>query len=254
MSIELVTFKSGFGVPCPSTFCMKVEILLKTAGLEYHCRVSGNPKDGPKGKLPFIIDDEETVADSALIQAHLEKKYRVDFDQGLDAHHRAIAHTVARMIEERLYWVMVYDRWINDKNWHETSSFWFGSLPPVLRSIVPVMARKQVKGNLQSHGIGRHSAQEIYDFGRKDIDALADLLGSDDYMLGSEPCSLDAVAYPVLANIATDAIPGKPHDAVHAHQNLMAYIARCEQRWYANFVPRLEGNGDPDPELFKQAV
>lgn len=247
MSIELVTFKSGLDVPCPSPFCMKVEILFKIAGLQYHCKVSNNPKDGPRDKLPFIVDAGETIPDSALIQAHLEKKYQADFDAGLNPHGRAVAHAVARMVEERLYWVMVYDRWINESNWHATSTFWFGSLPPVLRSIVPVLARKQVRGNLNSHGIGRHSPDEIYGFGCKDIAALADLLGDDDFMLGAQPCSLDAVAYPVLANIATDAVPGLPHDAVHAHPKLLAYIERCAQRWFGDFVPRTEGNDNPAP-------
>lgn len=243
MAIKVFITRSGFGVPSPSPFCMKVEILLKMAGLEYVTEVSNNPKDGPKGKLPFIEDDGTVIGDSALIQAHLEKKYSVDFDHGLSRRDTAIAHAVARMVEERLYWVMVYDRWVNEEHWHETSGFWFGDLPPVLRSIAPVLARKQVKGDLYSHGIGRHEQQEIYGFGRKDIGALADLLGTDRFMMSDKPCSLDAAAYPVLANIAANAIKGEPHRCVHEHQNLVDYIERCTETWFADFDEKNDAAG-----------
>jgi len=47
------------------------------------------------------------------------------------------------MIEERLYWVLVYARWIDEENWPKTINFWFGSLPPILRTLIPIVARKQ---------------------------------------------------------------------------------------------------------------
>lgn len=236
MAIKVFITKSGMGLPSPSPFCMKVEILLQMAGLEYECQVSSNPREGPKGKLPFIEDDGQTIGDSALIQAHLENKYGADFDHGLGLRDKGIAHAVARMVEERLYWVMVYDRWINDSNWHETSSFWFGDLPPVLRSIAPVMARKQVRGDLYSHGIGRHEPSEIYEFGRKDVDALANLLGTERFMMSDKPCSLDAAAFPVLASIATNAVQGEPWRCVQAHANLIDYIQRCTELWFPEFI------------------
>ena len=37
----------------------------------------------PNGKIPYIEDDGQLLGDFTLIRWHLEKKYGIDFDQGL---------------------------------------------------------------------------------------------------------------------------------------------------------------------------
>jgi glutathione S-transferase len=73
--ITLIHFPRAFGVPNPSPFCMKVEILLKMAGLPYEEIISSDPRKGPKGKLPAITDDGVMIGDSDFIQQHLTRKY-----------------------------------------------------------------------------------------------------------------------------------------------------------------------------------
>lgn len=105
VAITYTQFQSGFGVPNPSPFCMKGEILLKMAGVDYATEIMDDSRKAPKGKLPFLIDDGAEIADTAMIQRHLESKYNVDFDAGLTAEQRAVSHAMARMVEERFYWV-----------------------------------------------------------------------------------------------------------------------------------------------------
>ena len=88
--ITLYTFGPAFGLPDPSPFVTKVEVLLKMANLAYQTDSTGFRR-APKRKLPYIDDDGEQVADSTLIRWHLENKYRIDFDKGLSAEQRAIA-------------------------------------------------------------------------------------------------------------------------------------------------------------------
>jgi len=88
--ITLYTFGPGFGLPDPSPFVMKVETLLKMAKLAYRTDTTGFAK-APKGKLPYIDDDGVEVSDSTFIRWHIEKKYGIDFDQGLDASQKATA-------------------------------------------------------------------------------------------------------------------------------------------------------------------
>jgi glutathione S-transferase len=52
---------------------MKGEMLLKLAKLPYRTDTRGFPR-APKGKLPYIVDDGEVIADSTLIRLHLERK------------------------------------------------------------------------------------------------------------------------------------------------------------------------------------
>lgn len=236
MTTTLVQFKSGMGVPCPSPFCMKAEILLKMAGVEYDVQIIDDPRKSPKGKLPYIIDDGREIADSALIREHLEKVHGAEFDAGLSAKQKAVSHAMARMAEERLYWVIVYSRWMEDANWPVTAQFWFGGMPPLMRNLVPMLARRQTRANMQGHGIGRHNADEIYRFGIQDVTALAMQLDDQEYMFGEEPTSLDTIIYPMIANILVSAAPSPLREATQQHDNLVAYAARAQAHWFPDFT------------------
>ena len=59
--ITLYAFGPAFGLPDPSPFVTKAEVLLKMAGQPYRTDVNGFNK-APKGKLPYIDDDGERIA------------------------------------------------------------------------------------------------------------------------------------------------------------------------------------------------
>ena len=80
--ITLYTFGPASGLPDISPFVTKAEMLLKLARLDYQTDSNGFDK-APKGKLPYIVDDGEFIADYTFIRWHLEKKNGIDFDQGL---------------------------------------------------------------------------------------------------------------------------------------------------------------------------
>jgi glutathione S-transferase len=163
--IKLIQFPRMLGLPNPSPFCIKVEVLLKMAGLAYECEFVGNPGKGPKGKLPAIVDDGQAIGDSELIRWHLERKYGVDFDKGLGPAERAVGHAFARMAEERTYWVLVYSRWIEEANWPLFRDTLFKGMPGFLRAVLGPQIRKRVKRMLRAQGLGLHSRDEIYAMG-----------------------------------------------------------------------------------------
>lgn len=232
MTITLVQYRRGFGVPNLSPFCMKAEILLKMAGADYDIETLDDPRKTPKGKLPMIRDGGQIIADSSFIQSHLEQHHGAQFYPGTTARDRAIGHAVSRMCEERTYWALVYARWVEPSNWPKIRDFWFGGMPPVIRSIVPKLAIKEVKANLKAHGIGRHSRDDIYALGASDIDAIAAVLGDQEYILGSTPTAADASAYPIIENALMADFPSPLLDAAKAHDTLNAYAARCSALWF----------------------
>lgn len=230
--ITAYAFIPAFGVPNPSPFCMKVEILLQMAGLAHETKIEGNPRKAPKGKIPFIRDGGALIGDSTFIQQHLETKYGLDFDNGLNAQERAISHAFARMAEERLYWCLVYSRWIEEANWPKIKAAFFSDLPPVIRSIVPAIGRKGVRTALHGHGLGRHSRDEIYALGEKDLAAIAAQLGDKPFMMGDSATSLDAVLYPFVEGLWIEELPSPLLTAIKQHDNLGAYKERCRALWF----------------------
>ena len=110
--LTLYVTRAAFDLPDTSPFVMKIEVQLVMAGLPYE-RVAMIPPQAPLGKLPFIDDHGEVVADSTFIRARIERKYGIDLDAGLDKHQRAQAWAIERLLEDHLYFAMVWFRWID---------------------------------------------------------------------------------------------------------------------------------------------
>lgn len=185
-----------------SPFTLKLESWLKLAKLPYQVVTLRNPGKGPKGKLPFIEDEDGTlVGDSSLIIDHLKRTRSIDPDHELDQHQRATALALQRLFEDHFYFILSYSRWCDPDGWSHVEPAFFGFLPPGVRQIVPRFLQRQVRQMLQHQGLGRHSREEIYAFGRTDLEAVSTLLGNRQYFLGEEPTTIDAIAYGFLANL-----------------------------------------------------
>src|SRR5262249_57108985 len=107
-------------------------------------------------KLPYIDDGGETIADSTFIRLHLEKKYGVDFDRGLDPAQRAAAWAFDKMLQDHLYWILVIDRWMDDGNFASAPRNFFRPVPAPLRPLVVTVVRRKVRNYASAHGMGRH--------------------------------------------------------------------------------------------------
>src|SRR5579872_6852327 len=110
--ITLFQFTPLWDLPNVSPFCMKLEVYLRLAKIPYKVKYVNNPSRGPKGKLPFIKDNDEAMADSGLIIDYLKAKYGDPLDHDLTHAQQGESRALQRLLEEHLYWVMLYARWI----------------------------------------------------------------------------------------------------------------------------------------------
>jgi glutathione S-transferase len=85
---------------------------------------------------------------------------------------------------------------------------------------------------LNGHGMGRHSREEIYALGCRDLTALADFLGDKPYLMGEQPCSLDAVAYGFLANLLWVPLESALKHHAQTYPHLERYCQRMKSRYY----------------------
>jgi glutathione S-transferase len=226
--ILLYHFGHPFGFD-PSPFCLKLEAYLRLAGLPYEAR-RGSVRAAPKRKLPYIEDDGRVVADSGAIIDYLKQRYGDPLDGGLDAASRAEAHAWRRTLEESLYWILVYFRWIDDAGWQVVRRRFFATLPAPLRVVAPPLIRRSVRRTLWGQGTLRHGRDEILALGSADLAHLAAFLGDKPFLQGAAPTSLDATAYGFLANLYYPPDPTPLTEALRGHANLVAYTARMRER------------------------
>ena len=198
--ITLFQYSRAWGLLNPSPFCMKVEVYLKLNQLEYKTQVVSNPSKAPKGKLPYISDKGKVVCDSSLILQYLNSEYHLNLDDHLTDQQKCHSYVLSKMIEEHLYWTLVYSRWIDEENWSITKQEFFTFLPTLLRKFVPKLIRKSVVKQLYSQGMGRHSKDEIYQMGVEDIIAIEVLLGNSKYFYNERVSTIDIICYAFLTS------------------------------------------------------
>lgn len=234
--IKLYQYTPAFGLPNVSPFCMKVENYLRMTGLPYQTVNGLNLARAPKGKLPFIEDKGQLIADSGLIIDYLKHTYGDPLDAHLSSSERSTALAFIRLLDEHLYWAAnVYPRWIENANWTLTRDAFFKDLPAHLRFIVPIVARHNIKKQFYGHGMGRHQNAEIYALACADIAAVADFLGNKTFFLGDKPTTLDAAAYAYLTNIMWIPIESPAKRYAMQLENLQAYCHRMKERYYADW-------------------
>lgn len=219
------------GTPNPGPFALKLECALRLAGVPYEKIETGNPADGPKGKVPFVDIGGERIGDSTLVLGHLKETRGIDLDRPLCTLDAARSHAMQRMIEERLYWVLVYSRWCEPENFATIRELFFAAVPAPIRPLIVRKARREVRDNLYAHGIGRHTREEIHAFGAEDVGALSVMLGDQPFFFGEMPTLADAAAFGFLINVIGPDLDSPLKRATLARKNLVAYVERMGERF-----------------------
>ena len=231
--VKLHQFKRYFGLPNPSPFCIKVECWLRMNDIEYENVWVSNPSKLPKGKAPAIEHDGRMITDSTFIIDYLRQHFGCTLDAALSPQELSAAHAFERMIEERSYWILVYSRWVDDSGWPQMKAALFRKMPVIVRDLIPAMLRQRMRMTLHKHGIGRHSAEEIYRFGARDLQAISGWLQDKDFFMGDKPTSVDATVFGFVAN-ALHNFDNPLTVAANSHDNLIAYAERMRLRYFAD--------------------
>lgn len=218
--------------PSASPFCNKTICLLEMGNFDYELRILSDPRKAPKLKFPVLHDGDKAVADSEFIRRYLEEERSADFDKGLNDNQKAISRMVIRAMDEHFYFILLSNRWMEEKNWEHVKNGFFDSLPFPLKQILPGVVRKDLKKALHGQGIGRHSFDEQLYRAKQDIDSIVELLGKNKFLFGKSPTAADASVVPMLRS-AINLVPKLPlSNHILEHKTLMAYLDRGKDAMY----------------------
>src|SRR5262249_48625277 len=151
--LTLYSYPELFGVADNNGYGLKVFAFLRLAGVPFRHEHIFDASSAPRGQLPYIVDDGETIGNSDTIIAHLIAKYRLTIDGKLTAAERDTDHLITRMLAD-LYWVMPYSRWEDERFWplfRDPLMRAHASLPPAALD----KARRYSAQRTYLHGIRR---------------------------------------------------------------------------------------------------
>jgi glutathione S-transferase len=225
--ITLYSYPPLFGVADNNGYGLKVFAFMRLAGVPFAHEHIFDASAAPRGQLPYIVDDGETVGDSETIIAHLIGKYRLAIDRGLTARERNVNLMVTRLLDD-LYWVMSYSRWKDERYWPAFRAALLSEHP----SLSDEGLAKARQFNFQRYhfqGIGRYAPDAAYARGLADLAVLADLVPATGYVHGSDPTSIDAGIYGFIANIYFYDIDTPLKEFVSARQNLVRHCTAVHE-------------------------
>jgi len=173
-----------------SPFCDKIRRILHWKGLDYRiqevplARAPAIRRINPIGKLPCLEHDGTFVADSTDIAHYLEEKFPEPPILPRDPAERALCHVLDDWADESLYFYEMRLRFTlphNARRWipelvHADSGILKALAPHVIPGMLRRLTRKQ--------GVGRKSVQQVLEDVRRHVDALADLIGDREWLVG----------------------------------------------------------------------
>merc|ERR1712079_751173 len=205
--VYLFQFTRSPQVPSISPFCLKLESWLKLHGIKYQNVDHKCKHRSKKGMLPFIELNGEEIADSNMIIETLSKKFEKEMPAELSQDQKNVQHAMVAMVENHLHWTIVY--WKSKdvdnilKGYKLNIQTAIGSKAPA--SILNfyfkyTFCRKGLK-KVRANGMGVHTAEEIENFGKKDLQTLSEMLGEREFFFGDEPAMLDMVVFSHVAQL-----------------------------------------------------
>jgi len=239
-TVYLYQFTRCPTIPSVSPFCLKVETWLRMTGLKYENVDHKVRYKSKKGQLPFIELNGQEIADSDIIIRELSTKFEKNLDEGLTAEQRNISHALQSMLNNHTSWVVRWWRYNNPDQFIEAAQL---DIKRTLNSRLPkgvlnLLFKWGFKSNVKQaigHGIGHHTNEEIYDFGKSDLKTLSEVLGTNDFFFGKEPHQLDCVAFAHLSQFVYVPFAEMKEWMSAETANLVAFVERIKEKYWPDW-------------------
>lgn len=238
--IILYTAPSFEELPAISPPCLELETLLRMAKLPYKKDIitAQSFELAPKGKIPFIDYQEKLIGDVFLITQMFKQTEGIDLDASLSSVEQSISLAFRRMIKENTYWGAAETRFGIKENWQHyrtvVAKALFPEAPLQVSEPFAEQFRKTMLAQMQAHGIGRHSHEEIAQIICADFHALSVFLADKPFFMGDQPTTLDATAYGYIGNFMQPRFETPIVDYLLRQSNLCNYYERMTEKFFYN--------------------
>ncbi len=182
--LTLYSYPELFGVADNNGYGLKVFAFLRLCAVDFRHEHILDASAAPRGQLPYITDDGDTIGDSDAIIAYVTQKYRLAIDAALTPAERDTDLMIGRLLDD-LYWVMSYSRWKDDRYWPAFRDALLRQHPSLTEADL-LRAREFNAKRYHFQGIGRYEPDAAMARGVADLQVLANLIPAHGYIAWGE--------------------------------------------------------------------
>jgi glutathione S-transferase len=235
-TIRLLKFGPAFGLPDASPFVCKLETYLRLTGQPYET-VVGDVRKAPRGQFPVIEIDGKQLPDSTLVISELESRRPEKMDAHLGPKERATALAHKSMLEEYLYFGILFMRWSCDDGWavfEPTIRQMMSKMgvPSIMTGMIARQARGYTTKRVRAQGMGRKPRAEVVSLCAEMVDAFAEELGDRPYFCGDKPTTYDATTYAWGLAVLCPAFDNEVRKHAASKRNLVSYVDRLKEAYW----------------------
>ena len=130
---------------------------------------------------------------------------------------------------------LAYYRYLSDNAGNVRESF-FGHFVLPVRYLIFYSVQRKFRKDLWSHGIGRHSEQDLYGIAERDLLAVSAILGEKKFLFGEKPCLADVAVFAFIA-AANWEFPRSPFAELTKSKatNLEKHSQRMKEMYYPDW-------------------
>ena len=188
------------GIVDSSPFVARVEVYLKMLGKDYTKEKTSGLRENPRRMVPIANVYGKMVDDSSRILDQINKHFQIEPDQYLTSQQVGLGHLIQRLLTESLYFVGVYLNFATERGRSMVKNFFAADMPAVMLALVMPMVNRRQMERLRGQGIANLTEEQVHQKGKKDLDALAKILGGNEHILGTlKPTMYDTDVYAFVA-------------------------------------------------------
>ncbi len=228
--MDLFILPAIWNLPTAHSFSLKMVTFLKIVNLPFNVRYDGYEK-APNGMMPYINDDGHIIADTNKMITYLKEKYQLNIDNDLTDENWALTNDIQQLIEEQMYWIILYSRFIDPVGWDIIKHDFFQTIPEKSQDIIATKIKNKFKKELEEHGLLSHSEKEIYKLAAQYTSIASETLGKKNYMFGDDPHTIDACVFGFLGAIYFSPLDTALNQNIKKHPNLIDYCERIMKKY-----------------------
>ncbi len=221
-----------------SPFIYRLETWLRMADISYESKLGAINEltaQAPRGLIPFVEVDNETIGDSSIIIEYLKAKHGDALnDERLNVAQKSLGTLVKTLCEHELFYIMIYGRWV-DGDAESFVRFAMRDLPEDQIAMAIEAAKDRViNGMLHGYRLGRYDIEFVRQALRDKLDALAHFLGDKPFLFDDAPSTIDAGLYSILASFIHFPLPNPHVEIARSYSSLVEYCDRVKADLYGD--------------------